>query len=170
MLVISRTLSFYCICYVSRHVSFVWIDRMVKLIILIGCETWGFGNIEISESYRCIPSLFKNDFLNTSWNYLSHYYIFRLQLVDNPPILWITDYPNRRALLEILKDDGLFLVCRSRTCNHRLPIEIGRWQNVNRENRSCTLCQSSELGEEYNYLFECTEFNHDIPMFIPQIL
>ena len=170
MLVISRTLSFYCICYVSRHVSFVWIDRMVKPIILIGCETWGFGNIEISESYRCIPSLFKNDFLNTSWNYLSHFYIFKLQLVDNPPILWITDYTNRRAILEILKDNGLFLVCRSRTCNHRLPIEIGRWQNINRENKSCTLCQSRELGEEYHYLFECTEFNHDIPMLIPQIL
>jgi hypothetical protein len=35
---------------------------MVQPIILIGCETWGFGNIEIIESYRCTPSLFKNDF------------------------------------------------------------------------------------------------------------
>lgn len=29
--------------------------------------------------------------------------------------------------LEILKDKNLFLLCRFRTSNHRLPIEIGRW-------------------------------------------
>ena len=38
--------------------------------------------------------------------------------------------------LEILKDKNLFLLCRFRTSNHRIPIEIGRWQNINRENKS----------------------------------
>ena len=33
--------------------------------------------------------------------------------------------------LEILKDKKLFLLCRFRTSNHRLPIDIGRWQNIN---------------------------------------
>ena len=42
--------------------------------------------------------------------------------------------------LEILKDKDLFLLSRFRICNHILPIEIGRWQNINRENRVCNLC------------------------------
>jgi hypothetical protein len=70
--------------------------------------------------------------------------------------------------LDILKDKDLFLLCRFRTSNHRLPIEIGRWQNINRENRVCNLCQGRELGDEFHYLFECTEFIHDRARLIPQ--
>ena len=70
--------------------------------------------------------------------------------------------------MEILKDKDLFLLCRFRTSNHRPPIEIGRWQNINRENRVCNLCQGRELGDEFNYLFECTEFIHERAMLIPQ--
>ena len=70
--------------------------------------------------------------------------------------------------MEILKDKDLFLFCRFCTSNHRLPIEIGRWQNINRENRVCNLRQSRGLGDEYHYLFECTDFNHDRARLIPQ--
>jgi hypothetical protein len=70
--------------------------------------------------------------------------------------------------LEILKDKDLFLICRFRTSNHRLPIEIGQWQNINRENRVCNSCRGRELGDEFHYLFECTEFIHDRARLIPQ--
>jgi hypothetical protein len=70
--------------------------------------------------------------------------------------------------LEIWKDKDLFLLCRFRTSNHRLPIQIDRWRNINRENRVRNLCQSRELKDEYHYLFECTEFNHDRARLIPQ--
>ena len=62
--------------------------------------------------------------------------------------------------MEIWKDKDLFLLCRFRTSNHRLSIQIDRWRNINRENRVRNLCQSRELGVEYHYLFEYTEFNH----------
>ena len=58
-------------------------------------------------------------------------------------------------------DKDLFLLCRFHTSNHRLPIEIGRCQNINRENRVCNLCQGRELGDEYHYFIEFTEFKHD---------
>ena len=70
--------------------------------------------------------------------------------------------------LEILKDKDLFLLCRFRTSNHRLPIEIGPWENINRENKVCNFCQGRKLGEEFHYLFECTEFIHDRARLIPQ--
>ena len=73
-----------------------------------------------------------------------------------------------KIIWKFLKDKDLFLLCRFRNSNHRLPIEIGRWQNINRENRVCNLCQGRELGEEFHYLFECTKFVQDRTRLIPQ--
>ena len=39
--------------------------------------------------------------------------------------------------------------CRFRTTNHHLPIETGRWNSVNRENRKCTLCNCDDLGMNF---------------------
>jgi hypothetical protein len=106
-----------------------------------------------------------------------------MNLIDQFKQIWSTSVDNSpKALnyrlykkgvsfenyLEILKDKDLFLLCRFRTSNHRLPIEIGRWQNINRENRECNLCQGRELRDEFHYLFECTEFSHARTRLIPQ--
>ena len=48
-----------------------------------------------------------------------------------------------------------FTFCRFRTSNHRLPIEVGRWENVERHNRLCQLCQSGEIGDELHYVLQC---------------
>jgi hypothetical protein len=60
--------------------------------------------------------------------------------------------------LDILEDKDKFTLCRFRTTNHRLPVEVGRWKKFIRENRFCHLCSRRELGDEYHYIFECTEF------------
>jgi hypothetical protein len=39
---------------------------------------------------------------------------------------------------------------------------------INRENRVCNLCQGMELGDEFHYLFECTEFIQDRARLIHQ--
>jgi hypothetical protein len=49
-------------------------------------------------------------------------------------------------------------LCRFRITNHRLPVEVGRWKTIIRENKFCHLCSRRELGDEYHYIFECTEF------------
>ena len=41
-----------------------------------------------------------------------------------------------------------------RTRNHRLPIETGRWQKIQREERVCNLCKS-EIGDEFHYVLVC---------------
>jgi hypothetical protein len=69
--------------------------------------------------------------------------------------------------MEIVKDMNLFLLCRFRTSNHRLAFQIDWWRKINLVNRVCNLCLSKELGDEYHYLFECTEFNHDRARLIP---
>lgn len=47
--------------------------------------------------------------------------------------------------------------CNFRTGNAKLPIEIGRWFNIPRENRICKLCTCNEIGDEFHYLFKCTD-------------
>ena len=46
-----------------------------------------------------------------------------------------------------------------RTTNHRLPIETGRWRNIDRSLRFCTLCNKNCIGDEFHYLLECTYFD-----------
>ena len=40
------------------------------------------------------------------------------------------------------------------------PIETGRWQNIERENRKCVLCNSDAIGDEYHYIFNCSAFDN----------
>ena len=38
---------------------------------------------------------------------------------------------------------------RYRTSNHRLPIEVGRYVNLERNDRKCELCNVNDIGDEY---------------------
>ncbi len=48
-------------------------------------------------------------------------------------------------------------LCKYRTCNHRLPIETGRYLKLERNRRICNLCHNGDLGDEYHYLFVCKD-------------
>jgi hypothetical protein len=61
--------------------------------------------------------------------------------------------------LNILEIKDAILFCRFRTTKNKFPIETGRWQNIPRENRKCKLCNRSQIGDEYHYIFECNHFN-----------
>ena len=43
-------------------------------------------------------------------------------------------------------------IIKLRTSNHYLPVETGRWNNTERHERKCTLCNENELGDEYHYI------------------
>jgi hypothetical protein len=109
--------------------------------------------------------------------------VVKMNLIDQSKQTWSTSVDNSfkavnyrlykkgisfENYLEILKDKDLFLFCRFCICNHRLPIEIGLWLSINRENRVCNVCQGMELGDEFHYLFECTEFIQDRARLIHQ--
>ena len=52
----------------------------------------------------------------------------------------------------------------------KLPIEVGRWSNIPREQRICTLCNLQKIGDEFHYLFECShnDIFHARLKFIPK--
>jgi hypothetical protein len=54
----------------------------------------------------------------------------------------------------------LYEFCRFRTLNHKLPIESGKWKNVDRNMRICNLCDKKEIGDKFHYILECNDFNN----------
>lgn len=58
-----------------------------------------------------------------------------------------------------LPNDLRVLFTKFRTCNHKLPIETGRWSNIERFHRICLLCNKNTLGDEYHFVMECRAFS-----------
>ena len=42
-----------------------------------------------------------------------------------------------------------------RTSNHHLPIEVGRWCGIPLADRTCTLCDTGKLADEFHFILEC---------------
>ena len=58
-------------------------------------------------------------------------------------------------------------IAKFRTTNHHLPVEKGRWENIERSQRVCTICNRNALGNEFHYLFECDAFEDSRKMYLP---
>jgi hypothetical protein len=69
--------------------------------------------------------------------------------------------------LEILDSKNAIILCKFRTTNHRLPIEIGRWQNIERNNRKCLLCDTNTIGDEFHYILQCRYSEQNRKKLIP---
>ena len=72
-------------------------------------------------------------------------------------------YKNELRFEEYLKNQPSLVqkaIVKFRCSNHSLPVEIGRHSGIDRSDRTCTLCNSNKLGDEYHFLLEC--INHDI--------
>ena len=52
------------------------------------------------------------------------------------------------------------------TRNHRLPVELGRWQNIPHNERKCSTCNT--LGDEYHYLMECKQLTNLRKKYLPK--
>ena len=59
-------------------------------------------------------------------------------------------------------------LCKFRTLNHKLPVETGRYINIPRNQRYCTLCNSNQFGDEYHFLLECITLSAIRKKFIPE--
>ena len=60
--------------------------------------------------------------------------------------------------LTLLEPKYAIPICKFRTNNHRLPVVIGRYNKIPRQNRKCILCPMNVVGDEYHYLLECEHF------------
>ena len=62
---------------------------------------------------------------------------------------------------KILPKQNYLRLIKFRLANHKLPIETGRWENIELSERKWQKCSKNLLGDEFHYLFECTYFNFE---------
>ena len=67
----------------------------------------------------------------------------------------------------ILPCDLVYCLSKFRCVSHRLPVECGRFLNIDRSERLCELCNSNEIGDEFHYIFNCEFFNNERLKFLP---
>ena len=44
--------------------------------------------------------------------------------------------------------------------NHSLPVEQGRWNGINHNERICTKCDTGDIGDEFHCLLTCPYLQH----------
>ena len=55
----------------------------------------------------------------------------------------------------------IYAICKFKCANSKIPSIIGRYSNKPLEDRACTVCESDEIGDEFHYLFKCSNFNDE---------
>ena len=60
--------------------------------------------------------------------------------------------------LNILQTSEIKTFCKFRCINHKLPIVVGRYGHIPRNERYCTLCNENKIGDEFHFLFQCKHF------------
>ena len=132
--------------------KFGWLDCIKSILINCGhINVWQFQNFQNAKWLKgTVNQKLKDLFLNewystietsrscTTYRLFKDTFCFENYLISTP-------------------HKYLSYVIKFRTGNHKLPIITGRWNNVNRENRTCTLC-NQEIGDEFHYLFVCNAF------------
>ena len=64
---------------------------------------------------------------------------------------------NPESYLTKLHGAHLINMLKFRTCNHKLPAESGRWNNIEFADRKCELCTKNDIGDNYHYLLSFFE-------------
>ena len=72
----------------------------------------------------------------------------------------LKDRYNKENYLNIKNVEYRKLLSNIRMSSHKLQIEIGRYKNIERENRLCEQCNMKKIETEEYFLLECTAYNH----------
>ena len=51
------------------------------------------------------------------------------------------------------------MLVKLRISNHKLMIEIGRYNQVSKDNRTCPICGSNQIEDETHFLFYCSKYS-----------
>lgn len=78
-----------------------------------------------------------------------------------------TDFAFEKYIIE-LPIKAYIDLAKFRTTNNRLPIEKGRWDNIERNERYCNLCNTNLIDDEFHYLFECEILKDIRQIYLPK--
>ena len=69
-----------------------------------------------------------------------------------------------------LPQDLWIPLCKFRTNNHKLPVEVYSWSyfKKTRNERICFMCEANDIGDEYHYLMLCPAFKDLRTFYLPK--
>ena len=133
-----------------------WIEKVKSTLNNLGCsDFWITQNVANFNNFKyVIKSRLRDQFLQV-WN---------SDVFDSAKCLNYRIYKTQFKLehyLLCLPRNLAIALCKFRCLNSNIPIEKGRYFGIERENRTCSLCNQQEIGDEFHYIFKCTYFNHE---------
>jgi len=137
-------------------------DRLMKFNLY---EYWERQNsLSINEynvfKKKCkqnIQEFYKNEWINNV-NESSKCYLYKGFKTELKIEKYITKFP----------DNLRIIMSKFRMCNHKLPVELGRHNNIDRKFRFCTKCNTRDIGDEFHYMFLCTFFSQEREKLLPK--
>jgi hypothetical protein len=150
--------------YCNNKFALKWVSRIKE--VLSNCKLLDHWNIELNiNNFHRFKHMCKQN--------LSTYYSieWKLSCNEGKKHNLYKDFKNDIVLEEYLLKLPKVLrypLCRFRVSNHFLPIEKGRHENTPRNERTCSLCNKDELGDEFHYLLECKFFENERKLYIPK--
>ena len=94
-------------------------------------------------------------------NVNSHFLIFKIMFKDNLRCEPYTTLLNTRQRMTL---------CKFRCGNTNIPIVSGRYQTVNRSERTYNLCDAGVIGNAFHYAFKCKAFSLERKLYIQKSL
>lgn len=140
--------------YLHIGTKYKWLDCIKQILISVGkpdlLNQYSIHNPRATKLKlsKTLHDLFVQDW-NVKINASSkgrNYKLFKQDIKLEP---FLTFLP-RHYYLPLIK---------FRSANHKLPIETGRWENINHQDRKCNLCMKNDLGDEFHYLLVCPFFD-----------
>ena len=64
----------------------------------------------------------------------------------------------KESYIHLLDQRDIINIIKFRTSNHKLPVETGRYQQIEYKDRICKECYS-DIGDEFHYVFKCPRFS-----------
>ncbi|MEW8547989.1 MAG: hypothetical protein AB2693_31170, partial [Candidatus Thiodiazotropha sp.] len=148
--------SIYSVLKSSNNPDYRWISNIRKILNEVGRnDLWVYQNAIVSSSLKFQVKQTLHDQFLQNW---------RANLCNSSKGKHYNIYKDNIEMERyfVLLPKHLYLnMVRFRTANHKLPIETGRWNNIDIADRKCTLCQKNAIGDEFHYLLECPFFKRD---------
>ena len=133
-----------------------WLDKIKNTLDHIG----------MSYLFNNITNTNRNWFKNSVKQRLSDIYHQKWKdtVFSNSTCINYTSMTAQRKMqryLSNLPSQYIYVTCKFKCSNHKMPIVTGRYQNIPIDDRKCTLCEQNDIGDEFHYLLECPFFQED---------
>jgi hypothetical protein len=140
----------------DNNVKLPWINYVHNLLDSLGMSNYWMYNIPSSQQ------LFKN-IVKTRLRdqYLQQWHSFVAESSKSLNYRMYKDSFVFENYLDTLPYHLSNAILKFRCTNHRLPIEKGRFFGIPRDERTCHLCNTNSLGDEFHYLFVCDFFKQE---------